>query len=68
MDGLILYRIANITGTTISVSTVAKPKPAMMVIAIEPKEAIRIPRNHAKIVVNAAIDTGRTTNRTVDNR
>ncbi|EAQ55235.1 hypothetical protein MED222_06455 [Vibrio sp. MED222] len=60
MDGLILYRMANITGTTISVSTVAKPKPAMMVIAIEPKNASNTKGIMPKIVVSAAIDTGRT--------
>lgn len=52
MVGLILNRIANITGTTINVSTVAKPRPAIIVIAIEPKKAsntsgIRCQRRHA---------------------
>jgi hypothetical protein len=38
--GLILNKIAYITGTTISVKIVAKPKPAMIVIAIELKNTV----------------------------
>ncbi len=37
---LILNKIAYITGTTISVKIVAKPKPAMIVIAIELKNTV----------------------------
>ena len=55
-----LNRIANITGTTIKVRIVAKPKPAMIVTAIELKKASNNNGISPNIVVNAAILTGRT--------
>ena len=52
--------MAYIAGTTISVNTVAKPKPNMMVTAIDEKKASNNNGIIPKIVVAAAIDTGRT--------
>ncbi|KIN12371.1 hypothetical protein SU60_00780 [Vibrio mytili] len=55
MVGFILNRIANITGTTISVSIVAKPRPAIIVITMESKNASNISATKPRIVVIAAI-------------